>query len=332
MIRLLVINDVHLAASPPMGCRDVYVDDVKGMLVEARQYAIDNGCEFTIFTGDFFHSKRNVPDSLKWWAMDLLQHWPGRKLAIVGNHDLGYGGLASVPSQPIGLLFKEGSLEWLKEDLVVETCLSLTPGAPHNDECSVRIQFSPANYFDAIDHNPQNFGLERVSGVDWAIKVAHGTITVPGKGYPFHVIPMDTIPTEGMDICLFGHPHWDVGIHDVRGCTFASLGSLGRTQHTDDNEQRVMRLLQVQLDKTEVYFDELLLSSAVPADQLFLTKAGSHVEVTKAMRRFVRSVEEAISVEGGSLAEVLAKVGGGDADARAKLRLGEYLEKAGING
>lgn len=324
MIRILVINDVHLAASPPMGCRDIYVDDIKNMLTEARQYARDNECDFTVFTGDFWHSKRNVPHGLVRWAIDLLQDWPGRKLAIVGNHDLSFNGLASVPTQPIGVLFQAGALEWLQEDTVFEVEHSDMPEP-------VRIQFSPANYRDDIDHNPWNYGLDRADNVDWAIKVAHGTITVPGKEYPFHIVPMDKIPTDGMDICLFGHPHWDVGVHTVNGCTFASLGSLGRTQHTDDNEQRVMRLLQVQLSKTEVFFDELPLGSAAPAAELFLTKAGTEVQVSKSMRSFVRSIEEATRLEEGSLDEVIAKLGD-SVDDRAKLRLVDYLDKAGFNG
>lgn len=325
MIRILVINDVHLAASPPLGCRDIYTDDVKNMLLEARDIARKNDCAYTVFTGDFWHSKRNVPHGLVRWAIDLLQDWPGRKLTIVGNHDLSFSGQASIPTQPIGVLFQAGVLEWLKEDLVT------VDDACEKDLSEVRIQWSPANYFDQIDHNPWNYGLERAEGVDWAIKVAHGTITVPGKPYPFHIVPMDTIPTEGMDICLFGHPHWDVGIHTINGCTFASLGSIGRTQHTDDNEQRVMRLLQVQLSKTEVYFDEILLTSAAPAAELFLTKTGADVQVSKSMRRFVSSIEEAISLEEGSLDEVIAHLGD-SVDDRARLRLVDYLDKAGFNG
>lgn len=311
------------------------------MLLEARDYARDNGCAYTVFTGDFWHSKRNVPHGLVRWAIDLLQDWPGRKLAIVGNHDLSFSGQASIPTQPIGVLFQAGVLEWLQEDIVTEDYTETAEqyqaqvdgaAADEGQRARVRVQWSPANYRDDIDHNPWNYGLTRQENVDWAIKVAHGTITLPGKPFPFHTIPMDTIPTEGMDICLFGHPHWDVGIHTIKDCTFACLGSLGRTQHTDDNEQRVMRLLQVQLSETEVYFDELPLGSAAPASELFLTKAGSDVEVTKAMRKFVRSLEEAITLEEGSLDEVLSRVGGGNVDGRARLRLMVYLDKAGLHG
>lgn len=334
MIRALVLNDIHVAASPPIGARDLYVQDVFNMLREARDYARNNGCHYTILTGDLFHAKRNVPYWLVRDLIELFAEWPGRKLAIVGNHDLGYGGLASVPHQPIGVLFEAGVLEWLREDIVTEDCIPNAPGQPHGDCEHVRIQWSPANYTDTLDHNPQNFGLERRDGVDWAVKVSHGSLTPPGKPFPYHTIPVNTVPTEGMDLVLNGHLHNDSGLQDVKGCTFACLGSLGRTQRTEDNLTRPMRLLQVQFSKTDMFFDELLLVSAAPAADLFYAKdSGEEVEISAALKRFVGGIEAAVRLEeGDSLEEVIAKLGNGETvDARAKCRLVEYLSKAGFD-
>jgi DNA repair exonuclease SbcCD nuclease subunit len=319
-MRILVLNDIHLAASPPLGCRDIYVDDIKNMMLEARDYARSEQCEYTVFTGDFWHAKRNVPYGLVRWAVELLQEWPGRKLAIVGNHDLGYGGLASVPHQPIGVLFQAGVLEWLEHDLVVE-----------ND--GVRVQFSPANYRDDIDHNPWNYSLERADNVTWAVKVAHGTIVPPGKPFPFHTIPMDTIPTDGMDLVLYGHPHYDAGIQTVNGCTFACFGSLGRTQRTEENLTRAMRLLCVEFNPDCLNLYELPLTSASsPADLFYEKDNDEEIDVSAALKRFVRDIEQAIRLEeGDSLDEVIALLAD-TVDDRAKVRLVEYLDKAGLNG
>jgi len=314
MIRALVINDVHLAASPPMGCTERYTDDIKGMLVEARQYARDNECQYTIFTGDFFHYKRGTPDGLKRWAMELLQEWPGRRLAIVGNHDQSYRGLDSLPDQPIGLLFQEGSMEWLREDLVTE-------------DDGIRIQWSPANYFPEIDHNPQNFRLYRQDNVDWAVKVAHGTIVPPGRTFEFHTVPMNTIDTTGMDLCIYGHPHYDVGVNHVDGCDFVCLGSMGRTQANEDEYTRPMRLLQVQFDKTEFTLDELPLTSATPGAELFLQKKAKDDSEDRALTRLMRHIDATTLIEQGSVDEVMATLQG---DTRAKKRLIEYLMKAGL--
>lgn len=338
MIRALVINDVHLAASPPMGCTERYTDDIKNMLVEARQYARDNDCAYTIFTGDFFHSKRGTPPGLIRWAMETLQEWPGRKLAIVGNHDQSYRGLDSIPDQPIGLLFQEGALEWLREDIVTCDRIS-TPDGP-TISTDLFIQWSPANYFPEIDHDPANFSLTRrhaqmqqpmprddARSVDWAVKIAHGTITPPGKPFPYHTVPMDTIDTTGMDICLYGHPHYDVGLNEVNGCTFVCLGSLGRTQANEDEYGRVMRLLQVQFGKDDFFLDELLLGSAAPATELFLAKSAKGHDEDRALSRLMKHIDATTLIEQGSVDEVLATLPG---DGRAKKRLVDYLQKAGL--
>jgi len=320
MMRVLVVNDIHAAASPPMGCTDLYPSDILNMLREARDYAISEQCEYTVITGDTFHAKRNTPYWLVRELMEIFASWPGRKLAIVGNHDLGYEGLASIPKQPIGVLFEAGVLEWLKDDLVVTS------------EDGVIVQFSPANYTDTLDHNPFNFGLERQDGVDWAVKVSHGSLTPPGKPFPYHTVPIDTVPTEGLDLVLNGHLHTDSGIQEVNDCTFACLGSLGRTQNNEDNRERQMRLLMVEFTKKTMDCTELPLLSAAKAEDLFLIKQGGEVEVSKAMQAFVRNIESATRLEEGSLDEVVARIGGDSVDGRAKLRLVQYLDKAGING
>ena len=327
MIRALVLNDVHLAASPPMGCTERYTDDIKNMLLEAREYARKNGCAYTVFTGDFFHSKRGTPPGLIRWAMELLQGWPGRKLAIVGNHDQSYRGLDSIPDQPIGLLFQEGALEWLTEDIVTEDCIPHAPGQPHGDCDHVRIQWSPANYFPEIDHSPENFKLTRQDNVDWAVKVAHGTIVPPGKPFPYHTVPMDTIDVTGMDLCLYGHPHYDVGVNEVKTTTFICLGSLGRTQANDDEFDRRMRLLQVQFAKDDFFLDELPLGSACPASELFHAKTAKGGDEDRALTRLMRHIDATTLIEQGSVDEVLATLPG---DQRAKARLVEYLTRAGL--
>lgn len=320
MIRALVLNDVHLAASPPMGCTERYTDDIKNMLLEARDYARSNGCAYTIFTGDFFHSKRGTPPGLIRWAMELLQDWPGRRLAIVGNHDQSYRGIDSIPDQPIGLLFQDEALEWLTEDII-------TDDIDEVGRARIQIQWSPANFFPEIDHDPANFSLKRAEGVDWAVKVAHGTITPPGKPFPYHTIPMDTIDVTGMDLCLYGHPHYDVGVNTVGKTTFACLGSLGRTQANEDEYTRVMRILQVQFGKDDFFLDELLLGRAAPAEELFLAKSAKGADEDRALSRLMKHIDATTLIEQGSVDEVLATLPG---DGRAKKRLVEYLTKAGL--
>ena len=331
MIRALVLNDVHVAASPPLGCRDLYVEDIFNMLREARSYVIDMNIQYTVLTGDLFHAKRNVPYWLVRDLIELFAEWPGRKLAIVGNHDLGYGGLASIPHQPIGVLFEAGVLEWLKDDIVTA---DVDPFINDEDDPRdvVRIQWSPANYRDDLDFNPWNFALERAENVHWAVKVSHGSLTPPGKPFPYHTIPINTVPTEGMDLVLNGHLHNDSGLQEVKGCTFACLGSIGRTQRTEENLTRAMRLLCVEFSADRMDFVELPLTSAATAADLFYAKDdGEEVEISAALKRFVGGIEAAVRLEeGDSLDAIITNLGSDD--TRAQRRLVDYLSKAGFDG
>lgn len=329
-VKILVINDIHAAASPPLGCTPAYTEDIFNMLEEAREYCVQNDVDATVFTGDIFHHKRNVADWVKYRLMDLFKLWPGDRLAIAGNHDLGEEGLASIPRQPIGLLFRSGALEWLDKDTVKKYPSGGVVGR-YEDPEYLKVQFSPVNYFDEIDDDPANFSLERMDDVDWAIKIAHGSLVKPGKKYPdgFRVVPMDTVPTDGMDLCLFGHLHHYTGIIEANDCFFASLGSLGRVARTDYNKTRKMELLLVSLTKDEMSFEKVPLKSALPPEELYLAKAGGIVDIDEPLSRFARDMSKMLNVEDISLDDVLVSVTKKGVPDTVLRRVKTHLEEAG---
>jgi predicted phosphodiesterase len=332
-VNILVLNDIHAASSPPSGARDVWVTDVLDMLDQAREYARKFECQYTVLTGDLFHSKRNVPDWLRVHLIDLFNGWPGRKLAIVGNHDLGYEGLASIKNQPIGTLFASGCIEWLENDIVTvdyedDNDATTTP---------LRIQWSPTNYFDAIDgdaskppfenDNAAHYGLKRLKNMDWTVKVAHGMLVPPKQSYPYAFTPYSAVPLKGMDVMLYGHPHYDTGCVEYKGVWFCSYGSMGRVARTKENRERGMRLLMMKVSKSEIEREVLPLKST-PSDELFFEMEKDGVEITAPMERFARSVREALSSNDlGSLEDSIEVVGKG-VDVRAKKRLVTYIERA----
>lgn len=338
---ILIINDPHVAASPPANCNDIYTDDVFNMLEECREIARAKFCQSTVFTGDFFHDKRNVPHWLVRRCAELLLNWPCERLAIVGNHDQSHRGLASIERQPIGVLFETGALTWLKEDVVREYLHKLVlidgwqfegqelpPQSP-----LVRVQWSPANYFDEIDDDPANFSLERRDDVDWAIKVAHGSLVKSDRDYPagFRVVQMKDVPTAGMDACLFGHLHNDSGIHEVNDCMFVGLGSIGRVASAEYNYTRKVRVALMSLTSTEMTFTPITLKSQVAPEVLFKEKVLASVETDDAMKRFARDMEKALAIEEMPLEEVLAKVTGKGVEPEVKKLVRLHLEEAGLN-
>lgn len=333
-MKVLVINDPHLAASPPRGCTPVYVDDVKNMLLECRDIVRDEDIEVTLFTGDMFHIKRQVPHALVRWLIETLHEWRGTKLAIVGNHDLTERGIVSVQTQPIGVVFASGALRWLEDDYVGWWCVDKDRAGGD----VVWVQFSPANYFDQIDDDPANFGLNRYTpvyedepkNIDWAIKVAHGSLVAPGREYPFACVPMDKVPTEGMDVCLFGHLHHNSGIKEVNGCWFAGLGSLGRVANAEYNRERQVEVLIMDISKEEIQFERRVLKSQASPAELFLPNTLADVEIDDSMRKFARNMERALAVEETPLESVLAEVSATGVPKPVQDRVRLRLEEAGL--
>jgi len=317
-MKFLVLNDIHAAATPPRGCRAIYSEDIFRMLEEVKEIAREQQVDVTISTGDMFHHKQGVADWLKERLILIFKDWPGEKLAIVGNHDLGPAGWISIPKQPMGVLFAAESFEWLREDVVRE----------YN---GVKVQWSPANWFDEIDEDPANFGLTRMKGVDWAIKISHGSLVKPRKSpYPFTVVPFDTVPTKGVDAILNGHIHNDQGITEVNDCIFVCCGSLGRVARDDYNYMRKMRIVIGTLTKEEMTFDTIPLTSAISPDELYLAKTAPGAELDEPMARFARDIEKLISHDAErGLDEAIETVGKG-VDIGVRRRVKALLEEAGF--
>lgn len=303
-MKILVINDPHVALTPPRGCRPVYTEDVFSMLLDCAEYAHDLDIDVTIFTGDWFHSKMNTAHRIVRRSVDILKGWHGRKLFIAGNHDLGAEGLKSIPNQPLGVLFEAGVCEWLREDTLVYEG-QLAEGIVLKG--SMAVQFSPMNWKDDI--TADDLGLVRHPNADWAIKVTHADLMPPRKEpYPWDVLTYDQLPTDGIDLWLNGHIHNNMGLRDVGDCTFANLGSIGRVARDDYNYQKNMEVLLVTLTKDEMTFDKLPLKSALPPEELYYAKAGPDVELDAPMARFAKSIEKMLAVEESSVDDMLAVI------------------------
>jgi DNA repair exonuclease SbcCD nuclease subunit len=252
----------------------------------------------------------------------VLREWPDT-FAIAGNHDMTSGGLSSLWGQPIGGLHRAGALTILLDDRVVEYG-------------GLRIQLSPANFDDNLDRDPANYALRRLKGVDWAIKMAHGML-VPPKKNPFppnvQVTPMDTVPTTGMDICVFGHPHFDFGVKKVNGCYFVSTGALARVARRSENTDRTIRVMEVEIGAkgTQPAVRPVVLKSVRPASEVFLEKDAtlSEVELEEPLRAFAKRMSAALQQDTRETLDGLIDRFGSRVKRRVRKFIHECLEEAG---
>lgn len=316
MSKILVINDVHIADRPPLGRRDGYCDQILAKLEECRRLACDQRwCEITLFTGDLFHTKRpsHVSHALVQRLITMFREWPGRRFAILGNHDCSEAGLESVNRQPIGVLFRAGALEYLADDIILNVA-------------GRRIQISPAHY-DA-NERPERYSLRRKYGVEIAIKVAHGMILPPNSKAPFEFVPADTIDTNGMNFCFYGHPHDDHGEYSVGGARFVNFGSLARVARTPDNWQRSVYVAILDVDTKKV--ERVELKSVCPSDDVFLTPETISATMNEDVRAYAQTLVDALQQGTGmSLEALFAETTRGTSEEVKQLVL-RYLHDAGL--
>jgi DNA repair exonuclease SbcCD nuclease subunit len=327
MAKLLVVNDVHVADRPPLGRVDSYCEDILAKLVEVKERAAELDVDAVLFTGDIFHVKRapHVSHSLVQRLIALFRTFPCPVYVLPGNHDLSEEGLASLSRQPLGVLIKAGVMTPLGIDY--RTIVEAGPGV-----------FLVARPFDAArDADADYYALtaeERAylskQGPCLTILVTHGSIVPPGEVRPYPSVAADFIDFKGIDLLLGSHIHEHMGVCEVSKGYFANLGSLGRIARTADSMTReVVCLLVTVKDAGGLEFEEVPITSARPAAEVFLAMAdGEDVDVFGA-EGFADHIMAALDVEEMSVADLIATYAA-DLPDGVKRRLEHYLGNAGL--
>ncbi len=293
--RFLVINDIHASDRSPLGRTENYSDEILAKLIEALQLAEKRHCDFVVLTGDIFHRFRGpqISYSLLVELLAIFRRSSIPKYAIAGNHDLSMAGIKSVFDMPFGLLALAGAFIWLKEPVVVDDMALLIP----------------RNWGPSLDKLPSAVGLnkeekELIGDAQYAILVAHASILPPGdsRPYPHHMV--DELKLPGIDIVLSGHIHEDLGIHELPNLWFANVGSLARVSRTKEARERIPAVLEVELNRKSVHFTRHKLTSARPADDVFLVK---EVKEERQPSDFAAAITEGLELETVPLDELVAE-------------------------
>ncbi len=295
--RFLVINDIHASDRSPLGRTENYSDEILAKLIEALQIAEKRHCDFIVLTGDIFHRFRGpqISYSLLVELLAIFRRSSIPKYAIAGNHDLSMAGIKSVFDMPFGLLALAGAFIWLEEPVVVDGMALLIP----------------RNWGPSLDKLPSAFGLSKKEkelisggGAQYAIMVAHASILPPGdsRPYPHHMV--DELKLPGIDMVLSGHIHEGLGIHELPDLWFANVGSLARVSRTKEARERIPAVLEVELNRKSVNLIRHELTSARPADDVFLVK---EVKEEREVSEFAAAITEGLELETVPLDELVAE-------------------------
>lgn len=287
---IIVLNDTHFDAKGP-ACRDAYyLKDISRKMLEVVK--LSRNAQAVLFTGDVIHRKvgRNVSHLTIRVMIALLKKIKVPVLLVLGNHDLMGNQVATVATQPIGILLESGVMQridhhpFLEEDVQIE-------GIPYD------LKF---------EEGRKLYKLERKASV--FILGMHAMLS-PGSPLRRNIIG----PTH---VCI-GHPHLDAGVTIENGIDFIEFGSLARIS-TRPYDKRMIRiaLLEVNKGRLKVYSHQL--KSCRHWSKIYIEKVEKEQELD--VEGFAEALEkEAIDSE-SDLEEIMASL-----SLKVKARVQYYL-------
>lgn len=229
-IRFVTILDLHLSPVPPVSRKDDFLASTLDALHQARRFAKKMNAQGIILAGDIFHIKtgsrnphgfvRSVMSNFKEVKSDDLD-----VLGICGNHDLTFGSLVSLETQPIGVMVEADAMHLLDNK----------PVTYKGKGFSVKVAGCSYNHAQAAPVRDL-----KKDGADFLVGVGHfwfGPETGEFFGEP--VYGPDYFKDSEVDAFVIGHHHEDMGIPVVGGRTYFTHGSINRIgSHKGDLERR----------------------------------------------------------------------------------------------
>ncbi len=306
-VNLTWMTDIHIAANPPGRRQDDYMRAILDKLefVKALTEEVGGAC---LCGGDFFHVKRPASSSnslgLLIQCIRVLFSFPHRRVfGAVGNHDIMYDDMGTLPHQPLGLLIAAGVYHNLNTGPVVFS----------NRDGSVRVQVETFPYADGEKTLERLLASgQRPPGITYRVAIIHAYGQPGNKGmmYAERKIGYNELGGLDFDFCLWGHDHSRHGAETVGGITHVNLGSLARAAFASDEVERPVVAVALSFGPDGVAYRE----EPVPVKPLELAFVAADKGVENAARadevtEFFSEMDEAVEgLVSGEPRDVLAQL------------------------
>jgi hypothetical protein len=236
-VNLVWTSDWHFADIPPGRRRDDYRNALLAKLGFVRDLT-ERLHGVALCGGDVFHYKkpyhRGNSIHLIISLVNALRKFPqGCVFGSVGNHDIDYDRMDTLPRQPLGLLAEVGVYRNLNREPMVFV----------NQDESVRVSVEtfPFAEGDITLRNILNSG-PRLPGITKRIGVVHayGHPGNAGDMFGTRTIGYNELKGVDFDILCWGHDHSRKETTEVGGITHVNLGSMARAAFQYDEIDRLV--------------------------------------------------------------------------------------------
>jgi DNA repair exonuclease SbcCD nuclease subunit len=314
-INIVWITDIHLSDRPPGRRSDAYRSQIFDKLRQIKQICVNNNA-ICLVGGDVFHIKAPKsaanPLSLIREAIEVFSEFPGGCVyGCVGNHDIQFDRVDTLPHQPLGILIEAGVYRPLNNDsLVIEVReeAGLDP--------SIRLQ---VDTWDYAEPEPTLQALKqsgpRPEGIDYRLGIVHASgCSGDTREYNEQIalIGYNQLRKLDYDILLWGHDHTRTETECCGNITHINLGSVARAALTSDEADRPVSVVLLQFTSEKAKIKEIPLM-VVPLEEAFRVEdkrvldVGGGAEMKVFFSELAESVDEIQSSDPVTVVELLCK-------------------------
>jgi DNA repair exonuclease SbcCD nuclease subunit len=287
-VNLVYSTDWHLSTKPPGRRRDDYQAALFKKLLFIRDLTLKlKGV--SLCGGDVFHVKS--PKSLAngfgllFPLLQLLRQFP--VYGTVGNHDLMYDRMDTLPSQPLGLLIAAGVYHNINEEPILFV----------NEDETVKVLVETFPYEHGAEALARLLATgERPEGITHRIALVHA-YGEPGNGGGMfgEAIGYNQIQHLDYDFMLWGHDHSRHETVEVGNITHVNLGSLARAAFDTDEVDRPVVATVLSFATDGIRYKEVEVPTT-PLNIAFVTADKPVVDVAKSdeLKEFFAAMDEQV--------------------------------------
>ena len=289
-VNLIWITDIHLSDRPPGRRSENYRDHIFDKLRQVRNLCVEHNA-LCLVGGDVFHIKapKSPANSLSLIreAIEVFGSFPGGCVyGCVGNHDIQFDQMETLPHQPLGILEEAGVYKVVSDPLIIEGGKGL------------KIQIDA---WDFMEQEQTYLALRNSGpcpeGVTYRLGLVHasGCSGDTREFFNTSIIGYNQLKTIDYDFLLWGHDHTRTETETCGNVTHINLGSLARAALSMDEAERPVSAVMLSLKPDKAKIREIPLK-VLPLEEAFRIedKRVLDVKETSEMKEFFSELSESV--------------------------------------
>jgi len=275
----ITASDIHISDTAPRSRTDDFRVTILGKIAQVRSVCSVLNADAMLLAGDLFNVKYPNKNSHR-LNQDLIKEFrqfPCPVYMIEGNHDLYGNNLDSLTEQPLGVLFADGTVTQLREQVINKNGVKVSlVGIPYTDNLELKDLKIPSR-----------------DGCVSQICLMHLYAGIKG-GMLFkeRLYGYDELGALSPDIFVIGHYHLDQGACEIGGKWFVNLGSITRGTLAEEDlaHKPQMGLIKISMEDDGTVTKKVTpirLKIRPAADVFDLTKKEEEQKESKEIEAFV---------------------------------------------